>query len=126
MPSSFMTPLVVEYVDRKWDKIYLSFKYRVGSLTDPVDTIEVPVGFHTDYATIPFFMRSYFSPRDRWAKAAVVHDFLYSKGSGRDYSRKDCDDIFFEGMEVLNVPSWKKWGAYFAVRLFGWYFWKKK
>lgn len=122
--STFTSPLVVEYLDERWRSVYIPFSYAVGSLEAPEEVIEVPVGFHTDYATIPKFLHFILAPAGKWAKAAVIHDYLYAQPGTR--TRKECDDIFFEGMCVLGVSSWKKYAAYFAVRLFGWKFWKKR
>ena len=47
------------------------------------DPIVVPRGFVTDLASIPRPFWSWLPPDGPWAKAAVIHDFLYyTQGSG--------------------------------------------
>ncbi len=60
----------------------------------------------------------------RWGKygnAAVIHDWLYWD---QPRTRQEADDIFLEGMEVLEVPNWKRKTIYYAVRLFGGFAWR--
>jgi hypothetical protein len=45
--------------------------------------------------------------------AAVIHDWVYWNHS---LSGKEADDIFFERMELLEGPSWKRKTIYYAVR----------
>ena len=50
----------------------------------------------------------------------------YVKGTLRkkDFkkARKIADVVFLQGMEATEplVAKWKKWSAYYAVRMFGW------
>jgi hypothetical protein len=96
------------------------------------ETITIPGGFVTDLASVPKLFRGLLPPDGPWAKAAVVHDFLYwSRGTCRDalgriqrtriepYTRKEADDIFAEAMKVLGVPAWRRKAIWTAVRLGG-------
>ena len=59
----------------------------------------------------------------RWGKygnAAVIHDWMYWDQSRK---RQEADQIFLEGMGVLEVPNWKRHIIYYAVRWFGWLAW---
>ena len=93
--------------------------------------IIVSEGFKTDLASVPRMLWAFISPWDI-ARAAVVHDFLYSQC--REYSTKTAfdsflwknvrrisDKIFLMAMDAAepSVPSWKKKSAYYAVRAFG-------
>lgn len=51
-------------------------EYRVGS-AEAGPIIVVPVGFETDFASIPWGVRNTFPPLGRHARAAIIHDFLY-------------------------------------------------
>jgi hypothetical protein len=76
----------------------------------------VPAGFVTDLASIPRVLWSLLPPHGRYAKAAIIHDWLYATGiGGREYA----DDVFLEAMEVLGVSPWKRKTMYWAVRAFG-------
>jgi hypothetical protein len=91
------------------------FGYDIGK-EGSGDSIDVPIGFMTDFASIP---RPLWVLLPRWGKygnAAVIHDYCYWE-QGR--SRKEADMIFREAMEVLQVPAWKSSLIYYAVRLGG-------
>jgi len=124
--SSFTSDLVVKKIGkRKWE-LFTPFEYHVGN-EDSLEVIVVPVGFKTDFASIPQPFWSLLPPDGAYTGAAVVHDFLYAthKIDGKR-TRKRCDQIFLEAMEVLDVPKWKRKIMYRAVRMFGWIGWNKK
>lgn len=84
------------------------------------DRIDVPVGFQTDFATVP---RLFWIVLPKWGKygnAAVIHDWLYWTQAR---SRRRADDIFLEAMGVLGVRRVTRYAMYWAVRLFGWLAW---
>ena len=78
--------------------------------------LAVPVGFETDLASVPSVLSGVFHPEGYWAKAAVIHDFLYKTAM---VERVMADLIFLEAMQVLNVSRPIRLGFFFAVRLFG-------
>jgi len=120
--SSFTSPLVVEYLgEGKWRLVH-PFEYHVGDEASD-EIISVPVGFVTDFASIPRVFWSILSPYGRHGKAAVVHDYLYA--TNKDYDRKQSDDIFKEAMVVLGVNWLKRGIMYNAVRWFAGGVWKK-
>jgi len=96
------------------------FVYHVGSYPSK-EIIIVPIGYITDFATVPRIFWTVISPVDRHAKAAVIHDFLYDYPEC--YSRKEIDEIFLEALNVLDIKSWKKNCLFYGVRLFSWYRW---
>lgn len=119
--SKFTRPLTVSPLSdgKKW-VLRDSFSYDVGYKGSD-ETITVPLGFVTDFASIP---RAFWALLPRWGKygtAAVVHDYLYWDQS---LDRKKVDDIFLEGMEVLEVGKWTRMTIYNAVRLFGGFAWR--
>jgi hypothetical protein len=92
--------------------------------------ITVPLGYITDLASVPRICWFAIAPFDV-ARPAVVHDVLYEKinavrenTSKKDFkkARKIADVVFLQGMEATEplVAKWKKWSAYYAVRMFGW------
>jgi hypothetical protein len=82
------------------------------------DYVIVPIGFVTDFASIPRVGRVLITGhgKDRWG--AVVHDYLYSIG----HSRKGADRVFLEALEVSGVGWLKRRAMYRAVRTGGWMF----
>jgi hypothetical protein len=82
------------------------------------DTITVPAGFPTDFASVPrpFW---WFVPRaGRHTKAAVLHDFLCRRGDHLDPAihRSDADGIFRRTMREGGVDLLRRWIMWAAVR----------
>lgn len=115
--SSFTKPLRGEWND-DMDKFTLTeeFEYYTGTKDVPGDTIIVPAGFVTDFASVPKFLHWLMHPTGRHGKAAVIHDYMYKM---KLYNRATCDNIFYDAMVVLNVSKVKALAMYKAVRLFG-------
>jgi hypothetical protein len=77
-------------------------------------TFEVPVGFVTDFASVPAAF-TWLVPRyGVYTKAAVLHDFLCDGGL---VSRADADGIFRRSMRELGVSLLRRWVMWAAVRL---------
>ena len=92
--------------------------------------VTAPAGLKTDMASVPKFMWWLIAPFDV-ARAAVIHDVLYSTirhyryHGGEDkvaFSAKKVSDLVFKhAMDDAEppVPGWKKYLCYQAVNLFG-------
>jgi hypothetical protein len=105
---------------RTW-VIRRDFGYDIGE-EGSGDTIDVPIGFKTDFASVPRILWSLIPRWGKYGNAAVVHDFLYWD---QKLTRKKCDELFLEAMCVLNVSLPQRKLIYYAVRLFGWYAWSR-
>ena len=117
--SQFTTPCRVELIGKNLFKLLEPFEYHIGEYPSE-QIIKVPVGFITDFASIPRIFWPIVSPIDEYAKAAVIHDWMYKF----NYAKKSvCEKIFYEAMTVLEVPQWKKICIYSAVYVGGWYTW---
>ena len=119
--SSFTKPLIVSPLPDgiTWE-LQEEFVYWIGKKNSG-EVVYVPRGFKTDFASIPkIFWSIVGGPTGKYTKAAVVHDYLYVKGT---YSRKRTDQIFYEAMAVLKVSYWKRKTMYFAVRIAAWKPW---
>src|SRR5687767_6419042 len=66
--------------------------YRIGNTQLQ---IEVPRGFVTDFASIPYGVTAFFLPTGQYSRAAVVHDYLYWT---QRCSREQADRIFLLAM----------------------------
>jgi hypothetical protein len=95
------------------------FGYDVGE-EGSGDTINVPEGFMTDFASIPRPLWVILPKWGKYGNAAVIHDYCYWEQSR---SRLNSDQIFREAMGVLEVASCTRFVMYLAVRLFGWGAW---
>jgi hypothetical protein len=91
------------------------FEFHVGDYPSD-EVIRVPAGFVTDLASVPRVLWSILPPHGRYAKAAIVHDYLYVHAIR---NKAYADKVFLEAMEVLGVPTLKRKAMYLAVRLFG-------
>jgi hypothetical protein len=94
-----------------------SFSYDVGS-EGSGDTITVPEGFQTDFASVPRLFWWIIPTWGSYGNAAVIHDFLYQNGLR---TRKEADDIFLEAMGVLGTSWLTRHIMYWAVRIFGYF-----
>jgi hypothetical protein len=93
--------------------------YHVGS-DDSSEVITVPAGFETDWASVPWFADGLIPAFGPHARPAILHDYLYAtRGLNGWYSRKRCDEIFLEALEVVGVPWLKRSAMFRAVRLGG-------
>lgn len=110
MKSNFLDPLVVERneAEDSWT-VYEEFDYHSELLGI---TIHVPKGLQTDFASIPKIFWNVLPPAEgKYAKAAVVHDYLYRNrgqfkgpdGTGANVTRADCDNVLLEAMKVLRT-----------------------
>jgi len=109
------------------------FGYDIGS-EGSNEFIEVPVGFMTDFASVPRLFWAILPQWGTYGNAAVIHDFCYwqqqiTKKKGKklvtkNITRKQADKIFLEGMAVLKVPLYHIYPIYWAVRAFGWLHWR--
>jgi len=89
-----------------------------------VISITAKSGLKTDFASIPRLAWTLIgSPAmGRYTASSVIHDVLYMTES---LSRKECDDLFLEMLEVDGVKWWRRYAMYYAVRIGGWYVWNK-
>jgi hypothetical protein len=117
--SQFTQPFVGELIGKNKWRVYKPFEYHVGEYPSKT-IIYIPIGFVTDFASVPRIFWPIISPIDEHGKAAVVHDYLYRTGL---YSKFKSDKIFLEAMEVLKVNKLKRYTMYYTVCVFGWYTW---
>jgi len=76
----------------------------------------------------------------RGMRAACIHDWLYDKQSIHNYTRRQCDKIFYRELLSANrcyyqlypnnwiirkIANCRAFVKYFAVRVFGFLFYKK-
>lgn len=113
--SSFTTPADLRMLENYKFELLEAFEYHVGAYPSD-EVIRVPAGFVTDLASVPRALWAVLPPHGKYAKAAIIHDYLYTKG---EVPRLEADRVFSEAMEVLGVPKWKRKLMYWAVRAFG-------
>lgn len=121
--SSFTNILIVSPLTdgNNW-ALRRELQYDVGYLGSD-ESIIVPEGFVTDFATIPRFLWFIYPRWGKYGNASVIHDYIYFK---KMYSRKRCDEIFLEAMKVLKVSKFTRYAIYYSVRIFGFIYWGKE
>ena len=83
--------------------------------------VNVPAGYLTDGASVPRVLWGVIPPWGKYGQAAVMHDWLceYLKvWNGSDWeniTRDQCDKLFLDGMETLNVGKVLRTSMYAAV-----------
>ncbi|EDQ6553546.1 DUF1353 domain-containing protein [Salmonella enterica subsp. enterica] len=112
--SKFTTPAILEMLGHYNWRVHEPFEFYLSD--DNSDIISVPAGFVTDLASVPRIFWALLPPDGKYAKAAIIHDYLYDNALR---TKKEADKIFLDGMTVLGVPKWKCTLMYWAVRLFG-------
>lgn len=77
----------------------------------------VPVGYITDFASIPWPASLLLPPFGLWTEGSVVHDFLYAVGEkgGRDIA----DRILYTAIREQGVGRITAVAIHIAVKLFG-------
>ncbi len=89
----------------------------------PGTEICVPRGFRTDFASVPRLPVVYWLFGGVGVRAATLHDWLYST---QWKTRKEADQLFYEGLRALDgVSAWKAKCMWAAVRVFGGLFWEQ-
>lgn len=115
----------------RW-RLLAPLSYLVG-VGDAARCIVVPAGFETDFASIPRPFRWAFAPDSPTAaRAAVLHDFLYSRGgcvSATGFglpgpvelrlTRRACDSLLYSGMRFDGAGHAVASLFYVAVRIGG-------
>lgn len=130
--SLFSGDLDVRYIDGRGWRVLEPFTFRLGEPDGP-EYVTVGIGFITDFASIPFFLKWLWpSPGGAWDKPAVIHDCLYKartvmhmNGSSRIIDRGEADAIFEEAMTATSTRPTAKAAIYRGVRAGGWRAWSK-
>lgn len=104
---------VKQFNDGAYWIVLESFAYQIGQTKMRV---EVPKGFVTDFASIPEDFRREFGPTGKYARAAVIHDYLYwTQGC----SKEQADKLLLLAMTESDVPYVIRRSIYLAVRIAG-------
>lgn len=121
--SAFLTALEVELVSDATNSGRGTWR-----LTAPLayqsdvakQTFTVPVGFETDFASVPRTPVAFLLTADSAHEASAVHDWLYS---GHAVARDVADAVLREASLVTGVPAWRADLMYWGVRAFGCFHW---
>jgi hypothetical protein len=90
------------------------FRYKSDLLGGAI--ITVPIGFRTNFASVPRLPLAYLLFGGVANKAAVVHDYLYSTGK---ISRSKADAVLKEASKVSGVGWFRRQAMWLGVRAGG-------
>lgn len=136
---------------RYTEEVNVAFKKKWKYLTKPLwirtqeewgtFTFQIPSGFKTDFASIPRLFWSFIAPSDSTILVpAIAHDYLYShtwiegyelvEGKlGQEkkvrFNRLKADLLLRDKMRSFKARIIKRNLVFLAVRLFGWWRYKK-
>lgn len=132
------TPVNRVFVSDNWPKLLLTrpaqdgepavyqlaedFTFEMGDESGASIKITIPKGFETDLASVVRWLWFKFPPNGPWTRAALVHDYFYRNKT--PFSRFFADSVFREIMRIDGVPLWQRVVMYYAVRIFGWQYFK--
>ena len=85
--------------------------YQIGKTRD---SITVPAGFVTEFASIPRSLWSELSPVDEHELAAIVHDYLYWF---QPCEREETDNLLMIAMQQRGVSDLRRGAVYAGVRI---------
>lgn len=93
----------------------------------------VEEGFQSDLASVPralpVLVRFWFRGPLPTAHAAILHDWLYTKGlpldENHEPSRSEADDLFHEALLVSGETHWGARVMWLGVRAGGWWPWRE-
>jgi hypothetical protein len=114
LTPKFLDPLVLTELDDRWWRVAAEFRY--DSAVARCRLI-IPEGYVSDLASVPRLPLAWLLAGDTARKAGLVHDFCYS--IHQPGNRALADRVFLEAMTVEQVPRWRRWAMYAAVRACG-------
>jgi Protein of unknown function (DUF1353) len=108
------------YISRFKDPMYfllkpISWKLAANSEARAAP-VQVPIGFVTDFASIPRAFYSLLKPDGDYSYAAVMHDYLYWS---QTTSKEEADTVFKLVMEEFAIDKITTATLYNAVKSFG-------
>jgi hypothetical protein len=119
LPDGTKAPRNTLHLTRFADPVYVVTK-EMGWDPNPDQQgympVRVPVGFVTDFASIPRPFWSMLKPDGLYSYAAIVHDYLYWQ---QTVQRATADEIFKFAMQDFKISSAIVDTIYLAVRGFG-------
>lgn len=120
MPQ-FLDPLYIKEIS---DSVFQVCDHDFRYLSDvAAQIITVPVGFYTDFASVPRFVPlMYALLGDTAHEPAVIHDWLYYSAL---VPRDIADRVLLEAMKYIGIPYWRSFLIYAGVRVGGWKAWNE-
>lgn len=90
-------------------------KLNIESTYQCFDTIIVPKGFRTDFATIPIILQLFLGNRDSYMEESIFHDAMCEYDVPRWVANSKMRAI----MLALGRPWWKRFAIFWGLMIFG-------
>jgi hypothetical protein len=132
--GSPLPPPVLTYLGHNRWRLEHAYPYRDVPRRDAARTVTVPEGFEFDLSSVPRLLWWLIAPFDLSVVAPLLHDFHYRwagdppPGAVRPphaYTRHEVDRVFLRIMEIEGVTWWRRLLGYTAVRVFGFWAWRR-
>lgn len=118
-PEAFdAPPMLVPFADMDFWYLSRPLTWTSDKTTPP--RVAVPLGFTTDFASIPSVFWSTLPKTGRYGLPAIVHDWLYWEQA---VPRDAADRLFDLALGDANVPLWQRTAIYRSVWAFGGSYW---
>ena len=89
---------------------------------DEDEVFTIPSNYYTDLTSVPYPLSKWIKPDNKtYAKAAVLHDYAYTKQIGK----VKADKLYYRAMKNDNVPLRYRVPFFLAVFVFGWRYYNK-
>ncbi|QBJ02942.1 tail assembly chaperone [Pseudomonas phage Psa21] len=98
-------------------RVIPGFRYYIGQENSD-KYVDIPTGFLTDGASVPFIFQWLISPLGEYSQATTLHDYLCEHYEITQVingvptqvriDRKEVDRILYEAMRVLEVAAWRR------------------
>lgn len=121
----FKTELKIEAV--RGEDAYILIDPLIYTVEDG-DVIVVPIGFKTNFASVPSMAKWYIDDDSYLIRSpSVVHDFLYSRDSARyGYTREAADKVLRAAMIEQGMRKSQAYFIYYILRVFGGSHWEPR
>lgn len=110
-------PVASKILDAKYWRVTEAFRYYIGN-EGSNRFVDVPLGFLTDGASVPAYLRWLIPARGTYSQATTLHDWLCEHyeitqvvngvASPLRIDRKEIDRILYEAMRVLDVSAFSR------------------
>lgn len=113
--------ILLPFADQRWWALWQAVGWIPAGEDGPgVIRVDVPRGFVTDLASIPFYLWAVLQRTGRYGNAAIYHDWLYwmqDEVPGND--RAVADQVFDRAMHDMGVEATTRRLIWAGVRVFG-------
>ena len=84
-----------------------------------LETVRLPIGFVTDFASVPRPFWAILPPTGLYTQAAIIHDYMYWIQDERGWSRSDADSVLSFCMSDMDVGTFAHNTIILAVKSLG-------